>query len=135
MRNTGNGDFVLEMALGDARLAVNALEHKESPHVGGAEHELAGIVGLPVRSGRAAGFTGNIGGHFVAKIPIFFEKRKIGQGLDNFGFLGKQFSQRLNNMLADMLPQLLFEKNALGLPLGINEISDGGILVHTDSGS
>jgi hypothetical protein len=34
-----------------------------------------------------------------------------------------------------MLPQLLFEKNALGLPLGINEISDGGILVHTDSGS
>ncbi len=33
-------------------------------------------------------------------------------------------------MLANMLPHLLLQKNALGLPLSVDNVSYGRILVH-----
>lgn len=135
MRSTGHGDLILEVAFRDARGAGHALENEQSAHVGGAEHEFAGIIGLPIGGGGPAGLTDDIRGKFVPKVPIFLEKLQVGHGLDDLRFGRTELLKHVQNMLANMLPQLLLKKNALGLTLGVNKKSDGGILVHSDSGS
>lgn len=130
MRRAGHGDLVLEVPLGDARLAAHALEGEQAAHVGGAEGELAGLVGLPVPGRGPAGLADHVRGQVVAQVPVFFEKLIVGHGLDDFNFRRVESVENGKDMLADMLPHLLLEKNALGLALGIDDVSDGSILVH-----
>jgi len=65
---------------------------------------------------------------------MLHEESVICHGLHN-GLFGRiQLFQNAKDMLADVLPHLLFEIDTLGLTLGIDDISDGGFLVHMDSG-
>ena len=56
------------------------------------------------------------------------------QNVADQGFLrGAKFVEDGEDMLADMLPHFLFQKDALGLALGVDDISDGRFLVHMGS--
>lgn len=130
LRRTFSRDLVLEMVSGHAGLARYALERQQPAHIRGSEHEFTRLVGFPVRRGCAAVFAGHVRGHFVAKVPAFFQKRQVRQGLGYRRFRGKKLFQLTQNMGTNALPHGFLQKHALALALSVHNISDRCVFIH-----